>query len=203
MTQAGKVDGRRVRSLRTRNAILDALMDLVEDGILAPTAQQIATRAGVSIRSVYQHFTDAEGLFSEALVRILARTRELAVVIDPTWPLARRIEVLVDERGAVFEMITPFSRAALGLEAQHPAIEDGRRRLSNLALEEVGHVFGPELGQLDEPHRGELLRALDASSAWMTWNHLRFGGCSVEQAKRVVRRSLSLLLSGPGVAPVP
>ncbi len=199
MTQAGKVDGRRVRSLRTRNAILDAFMDLVGDGDLAPTAQRIADRAGVSIRSVYQHFTDAEGLFTEALLRLLARTEELAVAIDPTWPRPRRLAALVDERAEIFEMITPFSRAALALEIQHPALEDGRRRLAAIALDEVSHVFATELAQYPEPARTELLRAIDAVSTWSAWHHVREGGCPIEATKQVLHRSLSLLLSGASV----
>ena len=61
-----KVDGRRARGIRTRDAIVSALIDLIAGGDIAPTAQRIADRAGVSVRSVYQHFTDVEGLYADA-----------------------------------------------------------------------------------------------------------------------------------------
>ena len=56
-------DGRRQRSERSRQAILDAAVQMMEEGILAPTAQQIADRAGVGIRSFFRHFPDMERLF--------------------------------------------------------------------------------------------------------------------------------------------
>ena len=59
-----KVDGRRARGLRTRDAIVSALLELIAEGDIAPTAQRIADRARVSVRSVYQHFVDVEGLYA-------------------------------------------------------------------------------------------------------------------------------------------
>ena len=35
---------------------MGALLDLLEAGEMRPTAAQIAQRAGVSLRSVFQHF---------------------------------------------------------------------------------------------------------------------------------------------------
>ena len=46
------VDGRRLRSERTRLAIIDAAIALQEEGVLIPTAQQISDRAGVLIRNI-------------------------------------------------------------------------------------------------------------------------------------------------------
>ena len=37
-------DGRRKRTLRTKAAILDALIELVGEGVMRPTARQIATQ---------------------------------------------------------------------------------------------------------------------------------------------------------------
>ena len=55
-------DGRTVRAERTRQALVDALLSLLDEGQLQPTAERIAVRAGVSERSVFQHFPDREAL---------------------------------------------------------------------------------------------------------------------------------------------
>ena len=48
MQEAEQVpDGRRLRSERSRQAIIDAMLGLVEEGVLIPTAQQVSSRAGV------------------------------------------------------------------------------------------------------------------------------------------------------------
>ena len=52
-------DGRRLRSERSRQAIIDAMLKLVEEGVLVPTAQQVSERAGVGIRSAWFTGTSA------------------------------------------------------------------------------------------------------------------------------------------------
>ena len=62
-SNAEVVDGRRLRSERSRQAIVDAAIELMHNGVLVPTAQQISDRAGVGIRTFFRHFTDMETLF--------------------------------------------------------------------------------------------------------------------------------------------
>ena len=54
--EAVVADGRRMRSERSRDAIIEAALQLVQEGILVPTAQQIADRAGVAMRTFFRHF---------------------------------------------------------------------------------------------------------------------------------------------------
>ena len=56
------VDGRALRAQRTRAAIVDAHIRLLDAGSLRPRAEQIAQAAGVSVRSVWGHFPDLESL---------------------------------------------------------------------------------------------------------------------------------------------
>ena len=58
------VDGRRLRSERSRLAIIEATLSLMYEGNLIPTAQAIAERAGVGIRSFFRHFADMDTLFA-------------------------------------------------------------------------------------------------------------------------------------------
>ena len=52
-SKPGKVDGRRLRSERTRRLIVEAYMELVREHRQVPTAVQIAQRAGYSVRSIF------------------------------------------------------------------------------------------------------------------------------------------------------
>src|SRR3954470_18279608 len=58
VTPTETVDGRTARATRTREAVVSAVLDLVNEGNPKPTAREIADRAGVSLRSVYVHFDD-------------------------------------------------------------------------------------------------------------------------------------------------
>ena len=62
-------DGRLTRAARTRASVVEALLTLNEEGHLRPTARDIATKAGVSLRSLYVHFDDLEALFVAASQR--------------------------------------------------------------------------------------------------------------------------------------
>ena len=66
-------DGRSVRAERTRTAIVDALLSLLDEGDVKPTAERVASRAKVSERSVFQHFSDREALFEAAAQRQFER----------------------------------------------------------------------------------------------------------------------------------
>src|SRR5262245_22116828 len=57
-----KVDGRRLRSERTRRLIVEAYMALVRETRQVPTAAQIAERAGYSVRSIFERFPDLQAL---------------------------------------------------------------------------------------------------------------------------------------------
>jgi len=58
------LDGRRLRSERCKQSILDACEHLMREGNLVPTAQMISDRAEVPIRTFFRHYPDMETLFS-------------------------------------------------------------------------------------------------------------------------------------------
>src|SRR5947209_18265493 len=86
-------DGRAARSERTRRAIVDAMRALHNEGDLRPTAPRIAERAGVSVRTVWQHFDDLETLLVEAGRRDLEIARSFVAPIEPSLPTAARVEI--------------------------------------------------------------------------------------------------------------
>ena len=81
-------DGRAARSVRTRRAIVDAMRALHHEGDLRPTAPRVAERAGVSVRTVWQHFDDLETLLFEAGRRDLEIAQSLVTPIDRSLPTA-------------------------------------------------------------------------------------------------------------------
>ena len=59
---AQKVDGRRLRSERTRLAIIEAYLELLRRNPRMPTAAQLATQAGCLVRSIFERFPDLDAL---------------------------------------------------------------------------------------------------------------------------------------------
>ncbi|MHB8506820.1 MAG: TetR family transcriptional regulator, partial [Acidimicrobiales bacterium] len=63
---AGSLDGRVLRGRRNRESEVEAFLSLIEEGDERPTARAIAERAGVSLRSVFQHFDELEQIYEVA-----------------------------------------------------------------------------------------------------------------------------------------
>src|SRR3989442_631472 len=104
------VDGRTARAHRTRRAVVDALLALIEEGDVRPTAPRIAERAGVSLRSIFQHYTDLETLFAELTNRQLERLGEVARRLPRDGPFEERLDAFVTQRAKVLELLTPVRR---------------------------------------------------------------------------------------------
>src|SRR5258707_14588117 len=107
------IDGRTARALRTREAIVDASIALVDEGDLRPTAPKIAERACVSVRSVFQHFDDLEGLYAAVADRLVERLGHLGLTVDPKQPLDPRLPEPVRQRAVLPGAVTPIRRASV------------------------------------------------------------------------------------------
>lgn len=193
-----KMDGRRARGLRTRDAIISALLDLIAGGDIAPTAQRIADRAGVSVRSVYQHFADVEGLYADAAERTYRWIKETAKDVDPQLPLQRRVDAFVESRVGALEPLLPFHRAVRLMEPTSERVHGYRVAMEKWEKERVGKVFATELRAMDGSRRTTVLSGIDVLSSTDGWDHLRRNGQSPRGARQVLRAGILALLGGGG-----
>jgi AcrR family transcriptional regulator len=190
-------DGRAARSVRTRRAIVDAMRALHHEGDLRPTAPRVAERAGVSVRTVWQHFDDLETLLFEAGRRDLAIAAGFVTAIDMSLPTAARVEALVEQRARMFEEMAPPWRAARVHAPFSAQIQSNRDTLMQLAREQVGELFSPELATADDAE--SLLDALHIASSWAAWESLRADAhLNVDRAKKALRLWLSKLIITAG-----
>src|SRR5436305_15034061 len=108
---AARPDGRTARAQRTRAAIVGALFALLEDGVLQPATDLIAARAGVSERTIFQHFPDREALLVAVADRQTERVTAMLEPISSDGPLESRIDALVAQHAKVSDTIAPVRRA--------------------------------------------------------------------------------------------
>lgn len=190
-----KRDGRRLRSERTRAAIIAALHSLIEEGDLKPTAPRVALRASVSLRTVFQHFADIEHLFAalaEQQVRVISAE---VVLVDPHLPLPERLRAYVAQRSHLLEKITPVARAVTMRESYSPRVRTQADRMRALGRWEVSNTFAPELDLFPEEQRAERVAALRACSTWRMWEILRAEQrFSPEAAERLMLLQVGCLL---------
>jgi TetR/AcrR family transcriptional regulator, regulator of autoinduction and epiphytic fitness len=195
MSAAQKIDGRTARARRTREAIVDAVLGLLDAGDLRPSVEDIAARAGVSPRSIFQHFGDRETLLRAVGMRQTERVSQIVEHLPDTGPFDERLEAFVEQRARVLEFITPVRRSALLNEPFSEGSHAGLQAFRALKRAEAERVFAPELDACPAAEREEVVRALGAVTDWNTWEALRaHQGLSVADARAVMRRTIGALL---------
>jgi len=186
---AQAIDGRVTRGQRNREAIVDALLACYEAGILRPSVHEVAARAGVSARSVHNHFEDVEALRAEVAQRQSERFAPLFERLPAGMTNAQRVAETVARRSEAFEAIMTIRRAALLSLPDSPTIAANLARLDRSLRRQLDDTF-PDLD-------ADTLHALDATLSWDTWNRLRAAqGCSIARARRVLERMVTALLEG-------
>jgi AcrR family transcriptional regulator len=200
---AEALDGRQSRTVRSRLSICDACLDLVQEGVLQPSADQIAERAGVSRRSVFNHFADLAELYDAVVEVGMARCAPLLETISEGESVRQRVERLALVRSRFFEATAPFTRALTAQALVGPAA-DQALRVSRDALrlqhKDVERLFQSELAGLSSPQRSEIVEALAAATSPLQWEYLRRSrGNSMARARAVMKRTLSAILRDAGV----
>ena len=199
LSDARPADGRMARSHQTRRAIVDAMRALHAEGDLRPTAPRVAARAGVSLRTVWQHFADMEALLLEAGRRDLEVLLQIVRPIPADLPLAERIERFADQRTRVHEQMTPGWRASRIQQPFSPELRRSKKRMIALGRAELEAVFAAELGRLPGGQRKALSDALQGVSIWAFWDSLRTDvGLSPQQAREAVVSIIRSLLTQAG-----
>lgn len=190
------VDGRRARSVKTREAIVDAFITLIEGGDLKPTAAAIAQRAGLSVRSVFQHFTDLEDLLLAVSDRQSNRIASLYTGVQYDGDLASRVAIFAEYRARLFETIAPIRRAAMLQEPFSKIVASRLELARTLHRLDVERAFGPELEAARARGNTTLGDSVAAVSSFIVWDEMRrFAGLDVAAATSSLRFTVSALLS--------
>lgn len=162
----GSSDGRRRRGEDNRARIVAAMLEIVQSGEIAPSAEQVAVRADVGLRTVFRHFSDMDSLYREMSEAIGA---EVQAVADQPFKAADwrgRVVELAGRRGVAFEKIGPFRRASDAFRHRSRFLGDDVHRLSNRLREILERVVGDEVD-------AQTLEALDLLLSFEAWSRLR------------------------------
>ena len=132
-------DGRRQRSERSQVAIIKAALTLMDEGILVPTAQQVADRAGVGIRSFFRHFPDMDSLFLAADEMLLDSYEALFKVDDRSGNVSERVARVVTLYGNAFDQLSQIILCTQAL-LWRSSVERSARQFTQARLLRCGIV---------------------------------------------------------------
>lgn len=183
------------RVARTREAIIAATLTLAMAGEVSPIVRDIAHMAGVSARTVFQHFSDTAELYLAVLTRSLAIMADLP---EPTigWSLERRIDGVSEALSSRFEQLVPIWPFFQGVQQRSTEAAGLFVALYAGCRSQLGQWFASELSNLSVQARERTLNALCMSLAPEGWIVLRKRlGLDVEQARDEWRFMVKAMLA--------
>ena len=187
---AEAVDGRRLRSERSRLAIIEAALALQEEGVLVPTAQQISDRAGVGIRSFFRHFEDMETLFEAADSHIRDSYEALFLGGDRDGTLEDRIDHAVERHAEAYEKVSNIVQGTQAQLWRYETLSKNYAR-NQRGLRKDLDDWLPELQSVSRDTR----ESIDAIASFEMWHRLRYHqGLSKKSSISIIKGVLKNLI---------
>lgn len=170
-----RMDGRRLRSERTKQLIIEAYLDLIRENPSAPmpTAAEIAARAGYSVRSIFERFPDLHTLRVAAADYSLAQAAALAPARDVDGDRATRIRSQVETRAGTCERGVALWRALLFNVDEDDALKARIIIARDRTIARLELMYRLELSVLSPIERRNLLIALEAVTDIESWARMR------------------------------
>jgi TetR/AcrR family transcriptional regulator, regulator of autoinduction and epiphytic fitness len=194
--QAPVVDGRSQRRERNRDAVVEALLALYREGNLTPSADTIAARAGISVRSLFRYFDDVDALVQTAVASQLTHLAPLvAVKVPPDLPFDERVQRFVAARVRTLEGVGEVGRVARYLAPIQQRVLEGLTQVRAALRDQLTTTFAPELAALPDDRRAPAAAAADVVTSWEAYDLLRHDQrLSKAKAAGVMRGALVALL---------
>ena len=181
-------DLRETQAETTRVRILDALVDVLAEGVETLSVPAVAERAGVSIGTVYRHFGDKAGLVKALIPHAAGRT---GTQVDDRPSTLEELGALVRKVFHHFENTDALIQAAfasrLGRELRMDWTED-RLQMTR----ETFRVLAPDLTADQVEHLSRTALILTASDTYREWRD-RLGLSPDEAADEVMWTIRSLI----------
>ena len=194
-------DGRRRRSARTRQLIIEAYLSLLRENPRIPTAASIAKKAGYSVRSVFERFPDLHALRVAATDEALLKASAQVAAQPTAGSRSDRLKTHVEARGRICEEWLPLWRALNANQGDSAELKARIRLIREMVIRRIEDIYASELSSLDERERRQTVLAIEALVDFESWARMReLFGLSPEDACGVWKRAIDRLL--PPTPPV-
>ena len=192
-------DGRTLRRTRNRDLVVDAMLELVDEGNgVEPSVEQLVTRSGLSERSIFRYFDGLDDLRREVIRRNFERVAPLlAADALADGDLDDRVARFVDARLRACELMAGAGRISRRNAPVEPLLADELARFRRLLADQVRASFAPELQARTRADASDLEVVIEVLVSFDGWDLMSSGyGRSRTQIRRAWTRSLRTLLTG-------
>ena len=173
--------------------MIDAALELIEEGNYAPTAKQISSRAGVGIRSFFRQFEDMDLFFSALDEQTVGSFWEgFLSEGQREGPLDQRLDSIVATYGKAFEKHRSLLLATKSLRWSSSVLKANYQRYQKISRSNK-ESWIPEITELGSDER-ELVDAYLSFEMWHRLRDIQELSCEIAQAA-IVKACSGLLFS--------
>lgn len=191
-TPASAVDGRSLRRERNRQDIVDALLGLIENGETEISAALIASKAGLSERSIFRYFDDVNDLYRSVCDLAFSKEIEYALIDDAgVGSLDTKIENFVNQRVRIYTMNEKIAPAARSFAFKNPIIKNQLVIGRKLLRTQIMKHFAEELSVFDKQQQQVAVAIIDSLTTFEYYDMMRSDQkMSVQAIKSVLTESI-------------
>ena len=168
------VDGRSLRRERNRQDIVDALLSLIENGETEISAALIASKAGLSERSIFRYFDDVNDLYRSVCDLAFSKEIEYALIEDAgVGSLDTKIENFVNQRVRIYTMNEKIAPAARSFAFKNPIIKNQLVVGRKLLRTQIMKHFAEELSAFDKQQQQAAVAIIDSLTTFESYDMMR------------------------------
>ena len=186
------VDGRSLRRERNRQDIVNALLGLIENGETEISAALIASKAGLSERSIFRYFDDVNDLYRSVCDLAFSKEIEYALIDDAgVGSLDTKIENFVNQRVRIYTMNEKIAPAARSFAFKNPIIKNQLVVGRKLLRTQIMKHFAEELSVFDKQQQQVAVAIIDSLTTFEYYDMMRSDQrMSVQAIKSVLTESI-------------
>ena len=174
LQNAPLVHGHTLRRSERRVSAIDSFIDLVLEYGNAPTPDEVAKRAGVSIASMYRYFETLDELRNDAIARVTERFPELVSIPKiGTGDRKRRIASFTKVRIALHEKLHPLQLLNRKHNQSNPIAGKQLDSARIMLSDQIRIHYDLELRTLNPASRDDTVASISVLTSVESWEQFR------------------------------
>jgi len=187
------VDGRILRSKKSQNIILESIINLINQGNLYPTAEEVAKESGIAIRTVFRHFDDMETLLMKVDESINHKLLNDEKEIRLDSQLTKRLGLIIDERLYYYNKYENIMIATITQLPKYKILQKKYPEYQRLLRKRTEDII-PEILTLKSNNQ----ELLDATLSFGFYQRLKFQGLDKSNICKLINEQCKKLIMSGG-----
>ena len=185
-----ELDGRKLRANNSRQKIVDAMLSLLRDGNISPSAESVAKTANVGLRTVFRRFSEMEILYREMIIEVQKNFIHRVFIPFETTKWQDQLGEFLERKASIYEELMPYRVAAKFHLHQSVFIKENIENWNNVERKLLINIVPAKIA-----NNKSLISALELTLSFDSWLQLRLDqGLSVKQATNTRRKIFQALL---------